>query len=369
MEGHPTGIGRYLEGLLSGLAELPESGRFTLFFKGEPFEHPLWTEHPERFTPFFDHRPKAHPILWEQFRLPRLLRRGDFDLLFSPCNALPPGTDLPSLVTLHDLSFEHLGEEFGWKERWRRRLLGRRAARRATRVLTDTGAGARDLEHTYNVPPERLGVVPLAVDQRFAVSGNPNQDAQRLTRLGLEAPYLLFCGTLLPRRRPHLLVEAFAAIAPEHPDLLLVLNGRNALPDPSTLDAAIEASGVPDRILRLGYIEEDDLVPLYRNAHMALYISALEGFGLPPLEALAAGTPALVSPGQALDDLWPNYPFRTADLSPESVHTTLAQALADPQRLAAVGREGQERMVQVTWKTAAQEMVRQMHLALGKETP
>lgn len=80
MEGRPTGVGRYLEGLLTGLAQLGKGGHFTLFFKGEPFSHPLWEEHGDRFEPRFDGRPHAHPILWEQLRLPKLLRRERFDL-------------------------------------------------------------------------------------------------------------------------------------------------------------------------------------------------------------------------------------------------------------------------------------------------
>ena len=365
LEGRPTGVGRYLEGLLTGLSELDHGGRYTLFFKGEPFSHPLWERHGDRFTPRFDGRPGAHPILWEQLRLPRLLRAEPFDLLFSPANALPRGVHAPSLVTIHDLSFEHLGNEFRFKERWRRRLLARRAARRATRVLTDCGFGARDLERTYRLDPHRLGVVPLGLDSKFFAPGEPGADAEILAPLGVRPPYLLLCGTLLPRRRPELVISTFRALAEEDPRLQLVLNGSNALPRPADLDAWIAASGVGERIVRLGYVPEEALVPLYRGAELTFYVSTLEGFGLPPLEALAAGTPAVVSHGQALDDLWPEYPYRCRRLDLESVLETTRAVLGDPETSRAVGAEGMKRMRKLTWSRAAEAFLEQVDRALA----
>ena len=156
MEGSKTGVGRYLEGLLSGVARCDNDWQWQLYFKGDPFRHPLWnaTERGEarrRFEPIFDRRPQARPIPWEQLRLPRLLRRDRPDVVFSPAYSLPPATGAPGLVTVHDLSFELLGDEFSRRERWRRRLLARRAVKRARRVLTDTEEIARDLMRVYGV--------------------------------------------------------------------------------------------------------------------------------------------------------------------------------------------------------------------------
>ena len=162
MEGRPTGVGRYLEGLLAGCLEIGDV-RFHLFFKDRPFEHPL-LEHP-RVTAQFDGHGGWTPMWWEQLRLPRLLARTRFDAFFSPAYSLPPGLgDRPSLVTIHDLSFEHFPQEFGWRERFRRRFLARRAARSASRVLTDSTAIAADIAACYELPAEDLTVIPLAVD-------------------------------------------------------------------------------------------------------------------------------------------------------------------------------------------------------------
>ena len=381
MEGARTGVGRYLEGLLVALDALVRGGdaawTFDLFFKGDPFDHPLWSTPGSPFQALFDRRPGAHPIVWEQLRLPGLLRgrarEHRPDLVFSPAYSLPPRLPAPGLVTIHDLSFERLPEEFGVKERWRRRLLARRAARRATRVLTDTRAVADEIAATYRVPRAKVGVVPIAIDPapfdpRLA---DLDDDLSRLSKLGIEgrnvrvAPvssspgYALFLGSILPRRRLDLVIRAFAAAAARRPDLRLVLAGANRLPDPDALDRWISEAGIADRVVRPGYIDEDALPALYRRAALSFYLSTYEGYGLPPLESLAAGTPVVVSAGQALDDLWPDYPFRAA-LEPDAVVAATLAALEHGEIV-----DGPERVASLTAQHCAELFIDEVERALG----
>lgn len=360
MEGARTGVGRYLEGLLSGLAECGGKHRWHLFFKGDPFAHPLWDED-ERFTPLFDGRPGARPILWEQTRLPRLARRAGLDFLFSPAYSLPRGFPGPSMLVVHDLSFERLPEEFDLKERWRRRLLARRSVRRASRVLADTRAVAREIAATYGLSPDKIGVVPLGVDP--SALGDPEADAARLASIGLSSPYLLYLGSILPRRRVDLVISAFARVASRWPELRLVLAGANRLRRPRDLDRWIAGSGVGDRIVRVGYVAEEALGALYRNAELTFYLSEYEGFGLPPLESLAAGTPAAVGPGLALDDLWPDYPYRTARLELDAVADVTRRALDDRDERGRVGAAGRERMARLTWEHSAKLLLAEIERA------
>lgn len=364
MEGEKTGVGRYLEGLLSGLSELDARHTYRLFFKGEPFEHVVFED--RRFVPVFDTRPEARPILWEQLRLPRLLRRDELDLVFSPAYALPRGVDVPSMVTVHDLSFERLGSEFDFKERWRRRLLARSAARRAARVLADTGTIARELERAYDLPAEKIGIVPLGVDSKFAARPENDQAANTL-RLehGVLAPYVLFLGSILPRRHVDLVVETFAAVAAEHPELRLVLAGQNRLREPEELERWIGASGQGERITRIEYVDESALVTLYRRAELSFYLSSYEGYGLPPLESLAAGTPAIVGSGLALDDLWPDYPYRCSHLDAETVIDVTRRALADGDARRHLGTDGAGRMAKLTWRRSAELFLAEIRKAVG----
>lgn len=372
MEGRRTGVGRYLEGLLEGLVSLSSGAgssgiELELFFKGDPFSHPLWNSGAPVKT-HFDGRPSAHTVLWEQRRLPRLLRKSTCDLFFSPAYSLPPlPRGMRSMVTVHDLSFELLGHEFSWRERWRRRFLARLAVRRASRVLADTTTIAQQLERLYRVPAQRLAVVPLGIDEKFLEVGQEAEDVKAVTECGVEEPYILFLGSILARRHLDLVIAAFAAVEKEHPRLRLVIAGANRLRMPGDLEDWIGASGVADRIIRLGYVAEEMLPALYRRAELSYYLSSYEGYGLPPLESLAAGTPAVVGRGLALDDLWLDYPYRCSSLEKNQVVEQTKRALADSAERTLIGAEGRQRMAKLSWQHAAELFLGEAQRAVAYE--
>lgn len=384
MEGEPTGVGRYTEELLTALCRTPraEGWQLRLFFKGCRFEHPLWGEPAAggcRVEPIFDRRPGAHPVLWEQFRLPRLLRNEQPDVLFSPGYSLPRTPGQPSLVTIHDLSFEHLPGDFGFRELRRRRYLARRASRAATRVLTDTRRTAADLRQRYGLPTDRVAVVPLGVSPRFAAAresggtGERKQD-RMLAELGVGWPYLLVLGSILPRRRLDLVLRALGRLLREPgpggsgsdagpvnlDQLRLVIAGRNQLPRRGELDRLIRAGDWKERVVCLGYVDDDLLPPLYARALGTVYVSDYEGYGLPPLESLAAGTPVLVSDAPALAELWPEYPLRCARLEIDALTEGLRRLLLDEEARRSATGEGPERVRSLTWDRAAERFADQV---------
>ena len=366
MEGQSTGVGRYLAGLLAGVAEVAPPWRWTLFFHGGRFEHELFG-HPA-FEPVFAGRRGRAPV-WEQLTLPALLARAGVDLVFSPSYSLPP-SPVPGVVTVHDLSFELRGGELGLRERWRRRLLARRACRRAARVLADTPAIREQLVERYRLEPERVGVVPLGVDEAFRRAGavavvaaaEPARSEAPGLPPGVSPPYLLYLGTLLERRNVPLLLEVFARLRVERPELSLVLAGADRLRRRGGIGRLLVGAG--EGVIHLGYVPEVAVVPLYRGAELSFYLSEYEGFGLPPLESLAAGTPAVVGPGLALDGLWPDYPYRCAELEAGEVTRVAAAALADGARRRRVAAEGLERMAGLTWRRSAERFLEELERAL-----
>jgi glycosyltransferase involved in cell wall biosynthesis len=347
MEGERTGVGRYLEGLLSGLVRIDFDGEVLLFFQGTRFEHPLWSD--PRFQLSFANEGSRSPVLWERRVLPGRLAGAGLDVFLGPAYSLPPRLPCPALVALHDLSFEVLPQEFGWRERWRRRLLARSAARRASRVLTLSRVVARQIEERYRVEPDRIDVLPLAVDEAAFAA------APSVARV--ERPYLLYLGTVLPRRRVDLVIEAFAPIARDRPDLRLVIAGANRLPQPEMLEDWAESAGLHDRVIDLGWVPERDLPGLLAGAEATFYLSTYEGFGLPPLESLAAGTPPVVSRGLGLDDLWPDYPFRCERLEAGEVERVTRLALDDSDLQRRVAAEGRERVRAYTWTDYAERFL------------
>jgi glycosyltransferase involved in cell wall biosynthesis len=344
MEGERTGVGRFIEGLLTGLVAVDFDGEIHLYFKGDPFEHALFSDPRIRLS--FARRGGSSSVRWEQFALPGRLARATLDVFLGPAYSLPPALPCPSLVAIHDLSFELFPEEFARRERWRRRWLARRAVGRASRVLTLSHRIASDIEERYAVPADRIDVLPLAVDHAlFAAAAEAPPPVER--------PYLLYLGSVLPRRRVDLLLDAFASVARDRGELRLVIAGRNRLPRPAALGEQVDRLGLGDRVVELGWVPEEALAGLLANAELTCYLSTYEGFGLPPIESLAAGTPPLVSGGLGLDQLWPDYPLRCARLDAQEVERLLRLALDDDalrRDLAAVGRE---KVSALTWEACA----------------
>jgi glycosyltransferase involved in cell wall biosynthesis len=362
LEGQPTGVGRYLSGLLSGVAELDPGWDWVLFFHGERLPH-AW-EGARGFEARFAGG-RGRPVVWEQVKLPRLLRGERLDLVFSPSYSLPPLGGLPGVVTLHDLSFEILPGEFSLRERWRRRILARRAARQAARVLVDAARVGEEVHERLRVPRDRIGVVPLGVDAGFAsaAAGGRERDAAVLAGLGVEPPYLLFVGSLFERRNPRLQLELLAALRRDRPRLSLVFAGPDRLRRRRELEQSVGELGMGANLRCLGFVPEAAVAPLYRGAELSLYLSSYEGFGLPPLESLACGTPAVVGPGTALDELWPGYPYRSPGLDLTSVLPLAAGALDDAEGRRRVGLEGASRMARLSWKRSAEILLGELEKA------
>jgi glycosyltransferase involved in cell wall biosynthesis len=325
MEGPSTGVGRYLQGLFQGLQEWNHGAQWHLFFQREtPAAAP-------RAPGFFRHCSEygGSAVVWEQIVLPRELARHDLDVVFCPAYSVPPRLRTPSVVTMHDLSFEVVPREFSFRERWRRRILARRAVRRATRVLVDTAHMAALVQERYRVAADRLAVVPLGIDRRHFSARREGSDQATLDRLGVQPPFFLWLGTVLERRAPKEVLEAFSRLRRRRPDVGLVMAGANRLRSPERLSGWIRELGLEPHVQLLGWVEEGAVGALYRGAEAGIYVSRHEGYGIPPLECLACGTPVVVSGGLALDTAWPDYPFRSEELTPDSLEKVMAAAV-DP---------------------------------------
>jgi glycosyltransferase involved in cell wall biosynthesis len=362
MEGPTTGVGRYLRGLLSGLESWDHGAEWHLFFQGEAVSG---TVRPPGVVEHFSNHHGSR-VVWEQLRLKAELARHDLDVVFCPAYTIPFGIRTPTVVCLHDLSFELLPSEFGFRERWRRRLLARRAARFADRVVTGTDHTVGLLAQRYRVPRGRLAVVPLGVDRKIFAPEPHEHDRGVVQRLGVHVPYLLWLGTVLERRQPREVLEAVAALRVDRPDLHLVIAGANRMQSPERLGGWIRELGLEACTLELGWVEEASLAPLYRGAAAGVYVSQYEGFGLPPLECLACGSPAVVSAGLALDQTWPDYPFRCRDLSPRGIEDALREALAPNGWTGDMEARARQVVDRFDWEASARLLVAELEKAAAR---
>lgn len=362
LEGRTTGVGRYVRGLFTGLEQWEHGVEWHLFFQGDRIEVPPAVAKAAELH-FAGHH--GSRVFWEQFLVGREMAQIDLDLVFGPANTLPFGCRAPGVVTIHDLSFEVLPGEFGVRERWRRRVLTSRAARIARRVFAVSEPMAERLSKRFRLTRKDVAVVPNGVDSSRFSKEPDHRDENVLASLGIRHPYLLWVGTVLERRVPKLVLEAFAGLRKVFPDLHLVIAGANRMRRPQDLGTWITSFGLGGAVLELGWVEEAVLAPLYRGAEFAIYLSLHEGFGIPPLECLACGTPVVVSRGLALDEAWPDYPFRCSQLKATEIEGTARAVLADPARTAEVMAIAPSVVAGFDWATASRRLVAEMRAAVS----
>jgi glycosyltransferase involved in cell wall biosynthesis len=322
--------------------------------------------------------PRTRParLVWEQVRLPGRLRTMPVDVHHSPHYTMPgriaraPDSPPACVVTIHDLTFFDHPE---WHERAKVLVFQRAirlAARRADAVVCVSRRTAERFEELC-APTGRVFVIPHGVDRgRFHpypvgddTRGAPKEhsgadadevaDLDALRQLGVRAPYVLFVGTLEPRKAVPDVVAAFERLAASRPGLSLVLAGRPGW-GMAAVNAAVGRSRFSDRIVRTGYVPDEVLPALLRQTSVAVYPALEEGFGLPALEALACGT-ALVT---TADTPMAEIAAGAATLVPPGSVPDLADALAttvdgdpeQPQRR----RRGFEVVAAHTWEASAE---------------
>jgi glycosyltransferase involved in cell wall biosynthesis len=341
--GKPTGVGRYLTGLLSQWAELPEAGRhqFLLFAPQVPAVSIPCSKFEVRVLP------GRNGTRWEQFTLARAVNRARPDVFFAPAYSAPLNVSAPIVLTLHDVSFVAHPEWFRWRERVRRTWLARRSAFKASTVLVDTGQVRDELVTRLRVPAERIRVVPPGV-----TLPGPSE-AGRTFRPASNT--ILFVGSIFNRRHLPDLIRAFAQIAERHPDARLEIVGENRTHPHQDLEALARSLGMAGRVRIRAYQRDDVLHQLYRDARVFAFLSDYEGFGLPPLEALVAGVPIVVTDTPVAREVCGDAASYVASGDLEGIARSLEAMLFDSQARRHMLDRAPAVLARYSWERAARE--------------
>jgi glycosyltransferase involved in cell wall biosynthesis len=297
-------------------------------------------------------RLNAPPIAWKHLALPFALLRDRIDVFHSPGGTLPLLAPCRQVVTSHDLFAAVEPAWFPPGMAAPLRTAQRRAARKAARVIAVSECTRRDLVQRYGVPFEKISVVYNGVDHdRFQPREVDSEAIAR--RYGVRYPFILCVGSLMPWRNAPRLLEAASRL-----EMGLLFVGRDIWGTDPTARLAAERGW--DWARFSGYVDDDALPELYAAARVFAYPSLYEGFGIPPLEAMASGTPVVASTAGALPEVLGD----AALLVPPHDTDALAQALeAAAQDSGELRRRGLERAARFTWAAAA-EQTWQVYLAV-----
>jgi len=238
-------------------------------------------------------------ILWEQILQPWTVRRAKIDLLCSPAYVGPLASNCPFVITIHDLSFLYYPQSFRALNRTYLRLFTHLSVRRARRIVAVSESTKRDLIQCYSLSPDKVDVVYNGVDPAFRPLP-PGKIAPFRKEANLPERFMLFVGTLEPRKNVVGLLEAYARLPKGRPPLMLV-GGKGWLYD--EIFARVEALELTREVHFVGFVAAETLPLWYNAADLFVYPSLYEGFGLPALEAMACGTPVITSTASSLPEV------------------------------------------------------------------
>jgi glycosyltransferase involved in cell wall biosynthesis len=349
-----SGVGQYIAGLLPALAEVSPADELRVYCTAENVKN-------YRFP-----APNLAAVTWglpESRRTLRLfneyarfhseLRRQGFDLFHGLSNFLPPVKVCPYVVTIHDLSYFVQPERCPFIRRQYWYAMTRRTVAVADAIITDSKHSQADIEHFFPRVRGRVRVVYSAAHPRFSAVACA-EDTARLESLGIRRPYVLYVGTLEPGKNVERIIQAFDSLADKHPDHELLLAGDRGWLFKGIYEAARRAAAAR-RIRFLGHVPDEVVPALMRGCDLFVFPSLYEGFGLPPLEAMACGAPVVTSAVSSIPEVVGDAALKVDPGKTAEIASAMDRVLNDAALRADLKARGIERARQFSWRRTAEE--------------
>lgn len=338
-----TGTENYALHLICHLLQLNAKHQFDLYFRDPPPDDlmPAYPNVMQHVIPL--------PRMWTHLRFAAQLWRTRPDVTWVPAHTLPRFFPGRAVVTVHDLGYKYFPEAHPDRERRYLEWSTRYSARRATRIMADSQATRDDLVKFYGIEPQKIHVVYPGVDEAL----QPIRDQEKLAavrrRYGLSKRYLLFIGTLQPRKNIARLVQAFAHWQKNssHKDILLALGGKAGWLYDSTWIADVENVKV------LGYVQDEDRAALYSGALGLVLPSLFEGFGFPVVEAMRCEIPVLCANTSSLPELAGDAAILVDPLNIEHITEGIHHLVENNGLRAELIERGKRQAQKFTWENAA----------------
>jgi len=346
------GIGTCIRNLMKSFSGFSHGHSFLIIVSQQDEEKIPLPPHSEKFVAKY-----GKYSFGEFVFLGRRVRKKGVDLYHSPHYTLPLGLGGSSVVTIHDLIPLRFPGYFNAVKKACAWALMKHAVRNAGAIITDSEFSRRDLLEMFRVPEEKVHAIHCGVDSQYARL----QDGERIQSIrrmyGLESPFVLYVGSLKPHKNIPTLLEAFSLLAKKNVEVNLVFVGES-LSSRSSLAGKAEALGLVGRIHDLGFVSGEDLAAIYNCAEMVVLPSLYEGFGLPAIEAMACGTPAIVSNATSLPEVAGRGALVVDPRSAGEWAEAMKSILEDSSLRGDLIARGFENASRYSWKRNARETLR-----------
>jgi glycosyltransferase involved in cell wall biosynthesis len=352
---HDFGIGTYIRNLLRHLARLDSQTEFVIFCR--PEDRDALAAVGENFRPVPE--TSGNYSIAEQVKIPWALKREGVTLFHAPHYVLPPLVQCRSVVTIHDvihLMFpQYLPNRVAFSyAKWSIT----QAAQRATRVMTVSESSKRDILRFVDTEPDKIDVIYNAYDERFAMEPREEDVVRVRERYQLTDEFVLYAGNVKPHKNLERLIDAFALVRKRGLDhLRLVLIG-DEISKYTALRRAVHQHQLHKYVRFLGYLPEETLAVMYRLAGVFVFPSLYEGFGLPPLEAMASGTPVVTSNVSSLPEVAADAAVLVDPYDPQAIADGIYRVLTDEQLRRALIHKGIARAGQFSWEQSVRRVRR-----------
>jgi len=362
---HDFGIGTYIRNLLRFLARLDAETEYVLFCREADVQGVTALGANFRAVP----ESAANYSLTEQWRIPLAVRRAGVTLFHAPHYVLPPLVRCRSVVTIHDVIHLMFPNYFSNRAAISyARASITMAARRATRVMTVSESSKRDILRFVDIPPEKIDVIYNAYDERFTVEPCEEEVVRVRERFQLHDEFVLYAGNVKPHKNLERLIQAFHLVRGRGLDhLKLVLIG-DEISRYAALRRAVHQHQLHKYVRFLGYLPEETLAIMYRLAGLFVFPSLYEGFGLPPLEAMASGTPVVTSNVSSLPEVVDDAAVLVDPYDPGAIADGMYRVLTDEQLRRSLRRKGLARARQFSWEHSVSRVRDIYSLAAGAST-
>jgi glycosyltransferase involved in cell wall biosynthesis len=350
---HDFGIGTYIRNLLRHLARLDGETEFVIFCR--PEDRDALTAVGENFRPVPE--TSGNYSIAEQFMIPLAVKREGVTLFHAPHYVLPPLVRCKSVVTIHDcihLMFpQYLPNRAAfWYAKWSIT----QAAQRATRVMTVSQSSKRDILRFVDTEPAKIDVIYNAYDECFAMEPREEDVVRVRERYQLHDEFVLYAGNVKPHKNLERLIDAFHLVRKRGLDnLKLVLIG-DEISKYTALRRAVHHHQLHKYVRFLGYLPEETLAVMYRLAGVFVFPSLYEGFGLPPLEAMASGTPVVTSNVSSLPEVAGDAAVLVDPYSPQAIADGIYAVLTDEKLRREMVLKGIARAGQFSWEQSVRRV-------------